>query len=356
MTSATNVIPTAAGSRRLRTRTLRASPRFEWAAVALSTAVVAGAHVDSWAHGHVASTLETFFTPWHALLYGSLAATTAFLVLCAAWTGARPWEWPRALPDGYALSLAGCVLFGVGGVLDLAWHLTFGIERNFQALISPTHLVLMVSAGLIVSGPLRAAGRRPGRAIGWPAIASATLTLTMLTFFGQFDHPFTAQWAALPQTFVPVQPAEELGMLGVIFQSALLMGVVLLLVRRFDLPPGSLTFLMGVNAIFVTLIMGADPVIVVGIAGGVAADVAYRLLRPSPSRLTQLRVFAFLVPAVLYALYFAGLIRADGVWWPVHVWAGAPVVAGLTGLLVSLVAVSPPAPEPEPSGASTLPA
>jgi hypothetical protein len=354
MTSATNVIDSAAGRRPVPGRVLRASPRFEWAAVALSAAVVVGAHVDSWAHGHVSSTLETFFTPWHALLYASLAAATAFLVLSAAWTGARPWEWPRALPDGYGVSLVGCVLFGIGGVLDLGWHLTFGIERNFQALISPTHLVLIASAGLIVSGPLLAAWRRPGRAIGWPAIASATLTLTMLTFFGQFDHPFTSQWSALPQTFVPPQSAEELGMLGIIFQSALLMGVVLLLVRRFDLPPGSLTFVMGVNAVFVTLINQADPIIAIGVAGGVAADVAYALLRPAPSRPARLRVFAFLVPAVLYVLYFAGLIRADGVWWPVHLWAGAPVVAGLAGWLVSLMVVPPRV--PEPSEAATLPA
>jgi hypothetical protein len=161
--------------------------------VGLSAAIGVGAHVDSWAHGHVASTLETFFTPWHALLYASLAATTVFLVVCAARTGARPWEWGRALPDGYAISLLGCVLFGIAGVLDMAWHLTFGIERGFQALISPTHVGLMVSAGLIVSGPLRAAWRRPGRTIGWPAIASATLTLTTLTFFGQFDHPFRSR-------------------------------------------------------------------------------------------------------------------------------------------------------------------
>ncbi len=323
---------------------LRAAPWFEWAMVGLSATVVAGAHIDAWAHGHLASTLETFFTPWHALLYASLAATTAFLVACAAWTGARPWQWARALPDGYALSLLGCILFAVGGVLDMAWHLTFGIERGFQALISPTHLVLIASAGLIVSGPLRAAWRKPGRSIGWPAIVSATFTLTTLTFFGQFDHPFTAQWSALPQTLLPVEPAEELGVLGIIFQTGLLMGVVLLLVRRFDLPPGSLTFLMGVNALAVTLIVKPDPIILIAVAGGVVADVLRAALRPSPARLAQLRVFAILVPLFLYAFYFAGLIRVDGVWWPVHLWAGAPVVAGLTGWLLSLVAVPPPAP------------
>lgn len=321
--------------------------RFDWAMVGLSAAVAAGAHLDSWAHGHVAATLETFFTPWHALLYASIAATTGFLVVRAAWTGARPWDWGSALPDGYALSLLGCVLFGVAGVLDMTWHLTFGIERSFQALISPTHLMLMVSGGLIVSGPLRAAWRRPGRSIGWPAIASATLTLTLITFFGQFDHPFTSQWAALPHPSISNESAEELGILGLILHTGMLMAVILLLVRRFDLPAGSLTFLMGVNAVFVTMIKGADPVILIGVVGGVVADMLLLTLQPSASRSAQLRTFAFLVPAVLYALYFAALIRVDGVWWPVHLWAGAPLVAGLTGLLVSLLVVPPAVPEGE---------
>src|SRR5215470_15537635 len=187
----------------------------------------------------------------------------------------------RTLPDGYGLSLLGCILFAIAGVLDMTWHLTFGIERGFQALISPTHLTLMVSGGLIVSGPLRGAWRRPGRSIGWPAIASATLTLTVLTFFGQFDHPFTSQWSALPHPALPSEPAEELGIVGLILQAGLLMGVVLLLLRRFDLPAGSLTFLMTVNAAFVIMIKGADPVILVGVAGGVVADLLLVALRPS---------------------------------------------------------------------------
>lgn len=102
---------------------------------------------------------------------------------------------------------------------------------------------------------------------------------------------------------------------------------------------------MGVNAVFVTMIKGADPIILVGVLGGVAADIMLAALRPSAERLVQLRVFAFLVPLVLYALYFTALIQVDGVWWPVHLWAGAPIVAGLTGWLVSLLVV-PPAVKP----------
>lgn len=337
----TTAIDRAAQPRRA-VRQLAASPGFEWAVVVLSGAIAAGAHVDAWAHGHLSSTLETVFTPWHAMLYTSLLATTAFLVLSAASTGARPWEWGRALPDGYALSLVGCFLFGVAGVLDLAWHLRFGIEVGFEALISPTHLFLMVSAGLIASGPLRAAWRRPGRRPGWPAVASAMLTLTAFTFFTQFDHPFTQPWAAMPVPALTPYVAEELGMLGVVVQAGLLMAVALLLVRRFDLPPGTFTVVMGINAVFVVLIRGAGSVILVGVVAGVAADVLYALLLPSPARLERVRVFAFAVPLVLYGLYFGGLASTVGTWWPVHLWAGAPVVAGLTGWVVSL-AVLPPA-------------
>ncbi len=317
------------------------SPRFEWAVVALGAAVSAGAHLDSWAHGHIAATLETFFTPWHALLYASLAVTTAFLVASAAWTGARPWDWGRALPDGYGVALLGCLLFGAFGVLDMIWHLTFGIERSFQALISPTHLGLIFSAGLIVSGPLVAAWRRPGRRLGLPGLASATLTLSVLTFFGQFDHPYTSQWAAgSPPSYVRTGDAEELGILGLILFTAMLMGVLLTLMRRFDLPAGSLTLLIGVNAVFVTMIKGLDLIIVVAVVGGVLADVLLALLRPSPRRLLQFRLFAFVAPLTLFALYYLALQSADGLWWPVHLSVGAPMVAGITGWLISLL-VSP---------------
>jgi hypothetical protein len=305
----------------------------------LCTLLVGGAYVDAWAHNHLGSTLETFFTPWHGLLYSSMAAITAFLVLSAAWTGARPWEWGRALPDGYALSIAGCFAFGVGGILDLTWHLIFGIERSFQALISPAHLILMGSSALIVSGPLRWAWRSQRRRAGWPVVVSATLLLAMLTFFGQFDHPFTSQWAAAPQPAVPTAMAEELGILGVIFHTALSMTVVLLLIRRFELPRGSLTVILGATSLLVTFIHSFDPIFLMGVIGGFVGDVLLATLRPSAARPVRVRVLASVVPVVIYALYFRALFVSDGVWWPVHLWTGAIVLAGATGWLVSLVVI-----------------
>src|SRR5215471_7494408 len=93
--------------------TRAARPAFEWTFVALAAAIGAGSVIDAWAHFHLPSTLESFFTPWHALLYSAMFATTALLVGSAAWTGARPRDWVRALPGGYGLALVGCVVFGI---------------------------------------------------------------------------------------------------------------------------------------------------------------------------------------------------------------------------------------------------
>jgi hypothetical protein len=41
---------------------------FDWAVTALSVWVVAGLYLDGWAHNH-GKVDETFFTPWHAVLY-----------------------------------------------------------------------------------------------------------------------------------------------------------------------------------------------------------------------------------------------------------------------------------------------
>jgi hypothetical protein len=316
-------------------RSERPSRAFGWTALALAAWLVAGAYLDAWAHTNIAN-LETFFTPWHAVLYSGWFANAAFL----------GWSWYRgiregrsardALPAGYGLSLLGCVTFAVGGALDLTWHLIFGIERQFSALTSPTHLILIASAGLIVSGGLRASWARGETDAGYVAVLSATLLTAILGFWGQFDHPFTSQYAAgritpgqLTETY------EELGVLAVVLHTAFLSGVVLSMVRRQQLPLFALTILMGVTGALITLIDEPDPVIVVGLIGGLWADAVYAVLRPSDPRRTHLRIFAFMLPLGLWTAYFLGLRSADGIWWPIHVWTGTIVIAAATSCILS---------------------
>ncbi|MGH2668071.1 MAG: hypothetical protein ACRDH5_02950, partial [bacterium] len=128
---------------------------FDWAMALLSAVFVGGLYLDGWAHTH--GRVDTsFFTPWHAALYGGYFAVAACLVGTMVRHRARGAHWGRALPPGYGLSLVGVLLWGPGGLSDLVWHEVFGFEADVEALLSPPHLALALGMGLIITGPLRA--------------------------------------------------------------------------------------------------------------------------------------------------------------------------------------------------------
>jgi hypothetical protein len=122
----------------------RGEPRFDWLIVALSAWWLGGLYLDGWAHIHVPA-LETFFTPWHAVLYSGFAACALALLVTLVRNLRRGYPWRKALPAGYGLSLVGAAIFLVAGALDLVWHTLFGVERSVEALLSPTHLPLSLT-------------------------------------------------------------------------------------------------------------------------------------------------------------------------------------------------------------------
>jgi MFS superfamily sulfate permease-like transporter len=70
---------------------------------------------------------------------------------------------------------------------------------------------------------------------------------------------------------------------------------------------------------------------------GLAVDAALRRWRPrlSNGNTRQLRLFAFGVPALVYAVYFVALALSQGISWSIHLWAGSVVLAGTVGWLLS---------------------
>jgi hypothetical protein len=141
-----------------------ADERFDWLMIGGSGWIIVGMWLDSWAHHHLPSALETFFTPWHGVLYSGLVATTAVLLVALVRGRLGGVAWRTALPGGYGLSLVGAVMFAAAGLADLAWHTLFGIEADVEALLSPPHLLLALAGILVAGGPLRAAWQRPGDA------------------------------------------------------------------------------------------------------------------------------------------------------------------------------------------------
>ncbi|HEV7662573.1 MAG TPA: hypothetical protein VGQ62_03485, partial [Chloroflexota bacterium] len=122
-----------------------------------------------------------------------------------------------------------------------------------------------------------------------------------------------------------------------------------LAVRPGRVPAGSFTIMIGLYVLFTVLMrqkydVGVQvPLAVAGVLSGVVADLLNVWLRPGQSN-SALRAFAALVPAVATAASILALAMTQGVWWSIHLWAGAVVLAGATGWLLAYLVTSAPAP------------
>jgi hypothetical protein len=325
--------------------------RFDRAAVGLYAWMVVGFYLDAWAHNHNAG-IETFFTPWHAVLYSGFAVIAFFFVATAAMNRTRGYAWQALMPVGYELTLLGVAIFSLGGPLDLLWHEIFGIEVNIEAALSPTHLFLALGAVLVLSGPLRAAWHRRGQASDWtalgPAMLSLIFTLSVFTLLTQWAHPFVSAGAGPDTAGSPYR--QMLGITSIVLQSGLLMGFVLLAVRRWTLPFGAVTLVFTISTVLISFMRDQYRFIPMAIVAGLVADVLIMELKPSAARPGALRLFAFAVPAVLIGLYFLAVARSEGIGWAIELWTGSIVFAGVTGLLLSVMVAPPRVPGEEEAG------
>ncbi|BDP44646.1 hypothetical protein DAETH_46150 (plasmid) [Deinococcus aetherius] len=298
---------------------------FDWAVVALGGLMLFGVHLDAWAHHRYA--LETFFTPWHGLLYSGYALLALLLAVRALRGGGLR---PGAMPAGYEWSLVGAGLFALGGLSDLAWHTRFGIEVSVEALLSPPHLLLALGAGLMVAGPVRAALARGDTRAPWPALAALALLLSLLTFFTAYVNPLAETDEVLRQGV-----GNGLGPSGVLVQAALLSGVVLFAARRFTLPFGGLTLLVTLSAALMLLVHADYTLLPTLLAAGLLADGFYAWLRPSRERSAAFRAFAALVPATTFVLVLTTFSVTGGLSWSATLTAGAVTLAAMVGWLLS---------------------
>jgi hypothetical protein len=306
--------------------------------------LLGGGYADAWAHNHFA--LDSFFTPWHGILYSGGLAATAFVLGAVAVNWLRGYALPRSFPAGYGLTLLGVIFFICGGVGDLIWHSLFGIEKNIEAALSPTHLYLSLAFGLLVSGPLRSMWYRrtafgPGLFNWLPLLVSIALTMASFTLITQILHPAVRIYAGPGYRS---QSDIMLGVLSIILQTLIFMGVVLLTLRRWSLPFGSLTVILLLTIVPLSFMQDHFLAIPVAALAGLLSDALLYLLKPSAQRPGAFHLFAFAMPTVTFILYFLTLMLTTGIWWTVHVWAGSIAIAGLTGWLLSYLVVPPAIP------------
>lgn len=140
---------------------------------------------------------------------------------------------------------------------------------------------------------------------------------------------------------------QNLGFAGVALQTAVLLGIILLLISRFVPPLGTFTILLAIVGLLSSILAASEQPLLTALfaaIAGAAMDGLYRWLRPSSERERELRIFAFLAPVVAFAIYFIGVRAFDGLAWSVNLWSGAIVGAGLVGLLLSFLIVPPSQP------------
>jgi hypothetical protein len=317
---------------------------YDWSMAIASLWCSGGILLDAWYHFH--SNVETFFEPAHGLLYLGLLAAYVFTAIALVASHRRGFAWNHALPKGYETTIAGLIVFLAGGVLDMIKHSLWGFEEGFNALLSPTHLLIGAGMFLIIAGPVRSAIERehPPRSLVEQlpmllALASMIELIhwgTQFVFLSEAEHmnaPLDA--SRFPHDTLTLLALlyykEGIGLLAVIVQSLLMAGFALYAAQRIRLAAGAVTVLLVVGNIFIAAVTLAS------LLAGVFGDAIGR----------RWRLFAFGIPAIYWAVLLGVLaVTMGGLWWSPDVIAGSVLFAGFAGLFTLALTHKEQSPSP----------
>ncbi|HEY8806841.1 MAG TPA: hypothetical protein VIN70_04585 [Candidatus Limnocylindria bacterium] len=327
-----------------------AGRRFDWLVIAAIAWLLGGLFADGWAHSNRLP--DSFWTVWHGIFYSGFAACAAVLAGAIALRRGTAPSWRAAVPRGYTASLAGVVVFAIGGLADAAWHTAFGVEVGNDILLSPSHMLLGLGMFLIVSGPFAAELRRddasPALRRRLPMVLSLVAVFSLLTFFTLYSGPYSNFLGASGNGTTSDRVFR--GLLGMFLFSGLISGLLLMTLRRTTLPVGSITVILGLDGVAMILMGSRDTpldaqlsFIAVAITAGIVGDVLLSWMRPSAARPLAMRTIAAAVPMAYFVLYFAVVFVRYGFGWTFTFVAGSVILCGVVGLLLSFIAIPPAA-------------
>jgi hypothetical protein len=309
-----------------------ARDRREEAAVAVfGTWMIIGLFIDGWAHQ--ADKPETFFTPWHGVLYSGFVVAVVWF----AWEGRRQGTLglPSAAVPGQRLTALGFVVFVTGAVADGLWHEIFGVEVDLEALLSPTHLLLLIGGFLMVTQPIRAAWADTTDDAGsmrafWPQAVTLTLATALVSFFTMYLSAFVGVADERGSTDRVQELLQVEGLASILVTNVIMIVPLVFTLRRWRPPMGTFTVLFAVVALAMTGLEAFDraELAAPAVLAGLTADIALRRL--------PVRAVAAVVPLVLWTAYFAVAQASYGVEWPPELVAGSVVLATMSGLLLAV--------------------
>ncbi len=306
------------------------SRREEAAIAVFGTWMICGLFLDGWAHE--ADRPETFFSPWHGILYSGFAAAVVWF----AWDGRRhpPAADVARGPADRAVTV-GLIVFIVGAVGDGIWHEIFGIEVDLEALVSPSHLALFIGGFLMVTSPVRAAAADPTSdptpiwRDWFPQAVTLTLATALVLFFTQYLSVFE-DIASGGHVGSAREFREYVDVASILTTNLILVMPMLYVLWRWRPPFWTFTLLFTGAAVLTSGLEGfrlAELVIAFAI-GGLVADVAL-------ARSAKPLVIASTSSFALWGAFFAVADLSYGVEWSPELWSGAIVLATASSALVS---------------------
>ncbi|MDG6102657.1 hypothetical protein Daura_41950 [Dactylosporangium aurantiacum] len=315
------------------------TPRRDLAVALAALWLTGGLYLDGWAHVHVPE-LETFFTPWHGVLYSGYAALAVALVPAALWRGRPAGPVGDWVPAGYGPGLLGAVLFAAGGVVDMTWHTLLGVEADLEALLSPPHLLLLTAGMLMVTTPVRAAAARraaPSPAGDLPVLLSMLSATGLAAFFLNYLSPFIDAPAAF-DSYGDGGPTFGLAQ-HLTFTTLVVAATLFTWTRLGRVPAGLITVVVAAAAVpagvfndFEHLAAQLWP-----LAGAALADAAVRWTAARRPHLTPLTVGAA-IPLLVWTAHLIGVQASLEVAWSVELWSGVVVLTTLAGAVLGILA------------------
>lgn len=330
-------------------------PWYDWLMAIAALWVSGGMMIDSWHHFH--ETIETFFEPGHAFLYAGLFAAYAFTAVAIIANRRKGFPFMRSLPAGYETTLAGLLVFSIGGLGDLIKHTMWGFEQFFDALVSPMHLLIGLGMFLMMTGPIMTAfaRRRPPETLReqLPMVLAAAAMMELVHWGLQFVFLTDAEGmnAPLPLAGFPHDTLtlitlhdykQGIGLAAVLFQALLLVGFLVFVGRRIRLAFGAVTVLFVVGNAFIALAHSNYAAQLAGVLlASAAAGLCGDLFKIGPeTHEARWAWCAFFTPMIYWTVNLAVLALTMGVWWTPDIVAGSIMYAGFAGLFVNAIAMS----------------
>ncbi len=320
--------------------------------------LLVGLSVDGWAHRNQPE-LESFFTPWHAVFYSGFAGGAAWLAWMVYRRRSRTSSLIEAIPSGYRLAAVGLGVFALGGIGDGIWHTVFGIETSIDALLSPTHLVMLTGILLTVTAPVRAYWRIPGAEIAssflsfFPVAAAAGLVATAAAFFFMYANGL-ANWQ-MTRPYVPYNDdmVAAYGVLSTLVMTVILIGPVFFLLRRWSTPLGTFTFVFLLAGLGLAALDAFEFwwQIIAPLAGGLTADLVVSRSRAGGGTGHDRRTIWSIVVAVPLVMWSVSTLVIHLAWtvrWPPELWLGQIVLAIMVASGLALLASPAPLPPTQP--------